>query len=149
MDFRIRYEKGYLRPAAHIVQNFLHDGHQLPYYKELALRGTYRQWIENVTEDDLDRYIKENEELLKKGMEVKALSPNFKEYQHLVYRNCLYMVEKHLRHQTDTMQLDSDLENYFAVWKSRYEVAVLDWQKQFPSEFNREIEEVSGVNPFY
>lgn len=151
MDFRILTEKPkqpFRYNSATVVHAYLADNVQMPYVPALKANGLYRQWIERKSEEALDEYIKHNEEMLKQGLESKALAPNFSDYQHYLYRNCLYMVEKHMRHNQDTTQLDADLENYYAVWKGRYDVAVIDWKKS-QEAFQTGVEEQSDVNPYY
>ena len=152
MDFRIPREKGHKfagrKLSATVVQVYLENDKQMPYDKNLAKTGLYRQWIERKSDEELEAYLKANETEIGLGLQSRNLAPNFQEYEYLVYRNCLYKTELHLRHSVDTEDLDEELFGYHATWKSRFDVALMDWKKN-QEEFQQEQEEKSGVNPFY
>lgn len=150
MDFTIPYETSkelFRYQGVTVVESYLDNGQQMPYVMSLTKSGLYREWVSRKTDEELEAYIKENEKRLTQGMNSKVMAPHLKEYQHYLYRNCLYMVELYMRHNTDTTQLDADLENYHAVWKGRYEVKLMDWMKK--NDAFKPIEEQSGVNPYY
>lgn len=145
MNFKIPYEAGKTSPIQ--IALYKDKGYQLPYTADAAENGFYREWISEMDEDALDTFIKENEVAMNDYLKNKTTGPNWARIRVYIYRNALYMVEKHLRHETDTAKLDEDLFLYHGEWKGKYERAIAEFLK---SDNNvKSPEEKSGINPYY
>lgn len=148
MEFKIPYEKS--RFTGIQFSEALKEGYQIPYTSELAKQGFYREWISAMSEEQLEGFIKKNETILGNRLNglAESTDPKWEKYRLFAFRNCLYMTELYLRHNTDTQQLDDDLHNYYTNWAGKFEQAKKAWLASLKTTEERPAEK-SEVNPYY
>lgn len=144
MNFKIPYVPGKTNPSH--MQMCIDRKIQYPYTKDAVEKGFYRKWIAAMNEETLSLFIKTNESRMRDSLETKMMGPNWKIISELLYRNALYMVEMHLRHNEDTERLDEDLHLYYDEWYKKYELALHTFIKQNNDKMPNE---TSGINPYY
>jgi hypothetical protein len=143
MEFKIPYESSKVRGSGLALLNSYVEGKkQMPYDFGFVQDGVYREWITRMTDEDLEKFIQKNEKEMQGVMGIKITGPNERRFNYLMYRNCVYMVELHLRHNTDTVRLDEDLHNYEAEWRGKFQRAALSFVEG-------EVIGTTEPNPYY
>lgn len=148
MEFKIPFEKRRLTGVELAIA--MRDGNQIPYTSSLSKSGDYRTWISAMTEDQLEKFIARNEEILSHRLAnlPESVDPNWERHRVFAFRNCLYMTEIYLRHNTDTQRLDDDLLSYYTNWAGKFERAKQNWLASLKPAEQRPAEK-SEVNPYY
>lgn len=146
---KLKYEKGRGAEKPAMLDFFVQSRTaQMRYTKPSVQSGVYGSWLSQVTEEELQTFIKENTKRLEKGLTYKTYGPTL--HSHLITRNALYELELLTRASKGSLSddvLDRWEDEYKAdliYWQGKYEVAMA----QFHAKRDRFVK-VGQRTPYY
>lgn len=106
--------------------------YEIPYTKVAVESGTYREWITQLSVDELNGFIELNKKKLQAAIDRKLMGPSFREQYY--WRNTMYELELLYRQYGPKLSEDV-LERWYddmlaekRYWEGKYAVARKAWQ---------------------
>jgi hypothetical protein len=150
--FKIPYEGNEynlgITAMKNIIQN--HPEAQVGYSKRNHQMGYYRTWMESLSTDQIDKFIRHNHDRIEAGLTKNTLLRGPTIAWDLFWRNQLYTLELYYRQNKgplDALMLKNwqdEVESDRAYWEGKLHVAVGDFYGDTESD-----ETVSEHTPYY
>ena len=107
--------------------------YQMRYTRVARTSGVYRRWIDQLTDDELYRFIEQNKAKIEKGLDFSTYGPKFR--REYFWRSALYQLELLYRQNGPNVSVElferwkEEVQADLAYWEGKAAVAQNQWEQ--------------------